>query len=100
MKKSFRALGLLLLGVALGAGACSKDDKKPKENDKVTAVDDKAKSGKRAPKKPKVDKELEALAKVVKTEEDFEATAEKEILAENLEGEVEKLEQEIAPTAK
>lgn len=91
------AFGPVLLGLALSATGCNKKDEKP--TDKVTAAEPKSKPSKRPPKKPKVDEELVALGKVVKTEEDFEEAAEKQIVADNLESEIDKLEQEIAPAA-
>jgi hypothetical protein len=94
----FSALGAVFLGLLLAASGCSKKKEEPKEPAKVSANSEKkAKAPKRAPKKPQVDEELVKLSKVVKTEEDFEQAAEKEILPENLEGQVDKLEQELAP---
>lgn len=88
-------LGTLFLALALGVSGCSKDEKKPSEA--KLGVEKPDKPAKRAPVKPKVDEELVALSKVVKTEEDFEENVAKAIGTENLESEVDKLEQELTP---
>lgn len=90
----------MMVCLAIGASACSKKEKP--EGDKVTAADQgkKKKPAKaKADSKPKVDEALVALGKVVKTEEDFEEAVEQEIVAENLEAEVDKLEKELGPQA-
>jgi hypothetical protein len=97
-----------LVGLSLASSGCkcSKDEDTKKEKTTAAASKGKQSSTKKAPKKaskaPKkapVDKELVRLAKVVKTEEDFEAAAEKEIALDNLEQKVDELEKELSSTA-
>ena len=89
-----------LLALAFDTSGCSKKEKK--EDAKVTAADKEKKSRppkvKKVQSKPKVDEELVALGQVVKTEEDFQEAAEKEIVPDNLEAEVDKLDAELTPT--
>jgi hypothetical protein len=89
---------VLLLGSTLASCSCNKKTTAKKEE--VTAVAPKQKNPvKKAPKKPRVDQDLVRLAQTVKTEEDFETTVEKDIVPDNLEEQVDKLDQEITPPA-
>jgi protein involved in sex pheromone biosynthesis len=92
---SSRAFAVAVLGLGLSLAGCSKKEEAKKE--KVTAKATEPKKEPKAKPKPKVDEDLVRLAKVVKTEEDFETTVQKDIVLDNLEQRVDALEQELTP---
>jgi hypothetical protein len=91
-----------MLALAVGASSCSKKEKPEEEKTTVASKEEKSSKAKtkKAASKPKVDQELVALSALVKTEEDFEEAVETEIVPDNLEAEVDKLEKELGPEAK
>jgi hypothetical protein len=90
-----------LIGLSLASSGCKCSKEEDAKKEKTTTVASKANKSpkKKSPKKAPVDKDLVRLAKVVKTEEDFEAVAEKEIVLDSLEQEVDELEKELSSTA-
>lgn len=87
-----RCFATILLG--LSALACGKEE--PKETAPVEAAATAAKAPKAVPSAAEKPTSLAQLSKLVETQEDYEARANKEITADQLEAEISELEAELA----